>query len=62
MEKGFEEKSMFGEIVYVKGQVAILKKTKWIPCHLKSGEPLSTNLCVDTWEELEKLMQEGGIK
>ena len=62
LENGFEEKNMFGQEVYVKGNVALVKSFKWVPCQMESGEPLATNLYVDTWEELETLMQEGGIR
>jgi hypothetical protein len=62
LEKGFEERTKFGQEVYAKGNVALVKSFKWVPCHWESGEPLATNVYVDTWEELEKLMQEGGVK
>lgn len=60
LEKGFVEKTKFGQEVYVKGDVALVNSFKWVPCYMESGEPLATNVYVDTWEELEKLMQEGG--
>lgn len=62
LEKGFEERTKFGQEVYVKGNVALVKSFKWVPCQMESGEPLATNLYVDTWEELETLMQKGGAK
>ncbi len=34
----------------------------WLPCNYETGEPLSTNIYVNTWEEFEKLMLEGGEK
>ena len=62
MEKGFEEKEKEGKSIFVKGRVAIVYTTNWQPCDFESGMPLSTQMHIDTWEELEKLMQEGGIK
>ena len=62
LEKGFEAKTMEGKTVFVKEEIAIVFTTKWNPCRLEAGRPISTNVYVDTWEELEKLMQEGGIK
>lgn len=61
-EKGFEERMMFGQVVYVKANCALVYSYAWIPCNLDSGTPLSTLVFVNTWEELEKLMKEGGIK
>jgi len=55
-EKGFEEKLMFGHICYVKGKYAVVYSFAWIPCALEFGQPLSTNVYVNTWEELEALM------
>ena len=61
-QKGFEERMMFGHVVYVKENCALVYSYAWIPCNLNSGTPLSTNVYVNTWEEYEKLMQEGGVK
>lgn len=55
-EKGFKEKLMFGHICFVKGKYAVVYSFAWIPCTLKFGQPLSTNVFVNTWEELENLM------
>ena len=57
--KGFKERLMFGQIVYVKGKCAVVYSFAWIPCNIESGIPLATNVFVNTWEELEKLMEEG---
>lgn len=62
LEKGFEEKIMEGKSVFVKEGIAIVLTTKWQPCRMEAGRLISTNVYVDTWEELEKLMQEGGIR
>lgn len=62
LENGFEEKMMYGQIFYVKGNCAVVHSFKWVPCNLESGVPLSTNVYVNTMEELEKLLQEGGQK
>lgn len=62
LEKGFEEKTMEEKTVFVKGEIAIVFTTNWIPCRLVAGKLVSTRLQIDTWEELEKLMQEGGVK
>ena len=58
-DKGFKEKMMYGQIVFVKGKYAVVYSFAWIPCNFKSGTPLATNVYVNTWEELEKLMEEG---
>lgn len=62
LEKGFEAKTMEGKTVFVKDEIAIVFTTKWNPCHLEAGRLFSTQMHIDTWEELEKLMQEGGIR
>ena len=59
-QKGFVEKTIFGKNMYVKNKIAIMYSFSWIPCTLEFGQPLSTNIYVTTWEELEKLMMEGG--
>ena len=61
LEKGFEVKTMEGKDAFVKDEIAIVFTTKWEPCRLEAGRLISTNMYIDTWEELEKLMQEGGI-
>ena len=62
LEKGFEEKIMEGKSVFVKEGIAIVLTTNWQPCRMEAGRLISTNVYVDTWEELEELMQEGGIR
>lgn len=62
LEKGFEEKTMEGKTFFVKEGVAIVFTTQWKPCRLEAGKLIATNVYVDTWEELEKLLREGGIK
>ena len=58
-DKGFEEKMMYGHIFYVKGKYAVTYFFEWIPCNFETRIPLATNVYVNTWEELEKLMEEG---
>lgn len=60
-EKGFEEQMKFGHVFYVKGKCALVYSFAWIPCNLEFGAPLSTNVYVNTLEDLEKLMTEGGL-
>ncbi len=60
-DHGFEEKMMYGHICFVKGKVALIYSFAWIPCTIDFGQPLCQQSCVNTWEELERLMQEGGI-
>lgn len=60
-EKGFEEKTMFGNICYVKDNVAIVYNFQWLPCNLETGKPLSTLITVNTYEDLEKIVKEGGL-
>lgn len=62
LEKGFEEKTKEEKTVFVKGEIAIVFTTNWTPCRLVAGKLISTGLHIDTWEELEKLMKEGGVK
>ena len=60
LQKGFDEKMMFGQTIYVKGKYALVHSFAWVPCNLEFGTPLSTNMYVNTWEEFEKLTLEGG--
>lgn len=57
-DKEFEERMMYGHVFYVKGKYAVTYSFAWIPCNFESGTPLATNVYVNTWEELEKLMEE----
>ena len=60
-EKGFSERLMFGNIYFVKSKIAVVYNFKWIPCNFELGQPLCTNVYVDTWEELVRLAKEAGI-
>jgi hypothetical protein len=60
-EKGFAERLMFGDIYYVKSKIAVVYKFKWIPCTMEFGEPLCTNVYIDTWEELVDLAKNARI-
>ena len=62
LEKGFEEKGIPEQIFYVKGDCALTYTHAWRPCNLSFGTPLTTNVYINTWEEFEKLMEEGGVK
>lgn len=62
MNNGFEQRTWFGHLAFIKGKCAVVYSFHWMPCNAESGEPLSSNTYVTTWEELEKLMQEGGAK
>lgn len=59
--KGFTERLMFGDIYYVKYKIAVVYKFRWIPCTMDFGQPLCTNIYIDTWEELVRLAQDAGI-
>ena len=61
-QKGFEEKVMFGQTVFIKGECALVHVFEWVPCNVESGRPISSNIYVKTWDELAKIMQEGGVK
>lgn len=60
-EKGFVEKLMYGNIYFIKSKIAVTYNFKWIPCSTEFGQPLCTNVYVDTWEELVRLANEAGI-
>ena len=60
-EHGFLEKTIEGHLCYVRENVAVTQNPSWILCDLYTGTPLCTTECVNTWEELEKSMIEGGI-
>ena len=60
-EHGFLEKTIGGHLCYVRGNVAVTKDTSWILCDLHTGTPLCTTEYVNTWEEFERSMSEGGI-
>ena len=60
-KKGFEEKMMFGNVVYVKGKVGIVYHFFWLPCNMETGAPLSTLTGISTYEELQQLVKEGGL-
>lgn len=62
MNNGFEQRNWFGHLAFVKGKCAVVYSFHWMPCNAESGVLLSSNTYVTTWEELEKLMQEGGAK
>ena len=61
LKNGFKEETKFGQTIYVNGTVALVESFKWGPCNYESGQPLSTNTYINTWEELMTLMQEGGV-
>ena len=52
----------FGNICYVKDNIAVVYKFRWFPCNMDTGSPLSTQMFVDTYEELETVINEGGLK
>lgn len=58
---GFREELRCGHICFVRGNVALIYNIVWIPCTLDFGQPLCQQSYVNTWEELERLMQEGNI-
>ena len=60
-EKGFEERLMFGNVYFVKSKIAVVYQFRWIPCTMEFGEPLCTNVYIDTWEELVRLAKNAGI-
>ena len=60
-EKGFEERLMFGNITFVKNKVAVVYNYFWHPCNLDTGQPLTNLQPVGTYEELERVVREGGL-
>lgn len=78
MERGFKEMMMQGGIVYVKGIVGVVYNTfcmpyadfdivsniSWIPCNMETKKPFTPDpiRIVTTFEELELLAKEVGIK
>lgn len=61
--KGFEEIIMCGHIYYVKdNKYAIVYSIAWIPCRMENNNPVSTNVCINTWEEFERLIKEGTLE
>ena len=60
-ENGFEERLMFGRIIFAKGIVGVYLESKWIPCNMETGLPIHTNVYVNTWEELKALAKEANI-
>ena len=78
MERGFREIVMSGGIVYVKGIVGVAYNTfcipytdfdvvcniSWIPCNMETKQPLTPGpiRIVTTFEDLEQLAKEAGIK
>lgn len=60
-DHGFVEKMRNGHLFFVKNNVAITYTYGWKPCTLDFGEPLCQLEPLNTWEELERLMQEGGV-
>ena len=78
MERGFKEMVMSGGIVYVKGIVGVAYNTfcmpytdfdvvcniSWIPCNMETKQPLTPGpiRIVTTFEELDLLVQEAGIR
>lgn len=56
LQEGFEERELQGQIVYVKGHVALMYIFNcWIPCHYSYGTVLVDRIYVSSMEELEAL-------
>lgn len=60
-EHGFSERTINGNIFYVKGNVALAHSIAWEPCNFDTGVPLNTNIQISTFEDLERLMNEGCV-
>ena len=60
LQNGFEEQLNDGKVFYVKEQKSVTYSYGWIPCNMDFGQPLCSLTYVNTMEELEQLMQEGG--
>lgn len=57
LENGFDERVVNGQIVYVKGHVALVYIFNvWIPCHFSYGTVLVDRLYINSMEELEELV------
>jgi hypothetical protein len=55
-EIGFEERIIEGQILFVKGHVALVYMfNSWIPCHYSYGTILVDKLYINTMEELSAL-------
>lgn len=56
LQNGFEERTINGHNVFVKGHVALMYMLNcWIPCHYSYGNVLIDRLYVNSMEELEAL-------
>lgn len=56
IEKGYEERQVNGQTVYVKGHQALIYMfNAWLPCYYGAGTYLADRLCINTMEELEAL-------
>lgn len=60
-EKGFEERLMFGNITFVKNKVAVVYNLFWHPCNMETGQLLTSQNPVGTYEQLERVVREGGL-
>lgn len=57
LEKGFKPEIIENQIFLRNNQIAVTYNHVWIPCRMVNGAPICTNVYVNTWEELEKLMK-----
>lgn len=60
LERGFQKREYYGNLYYVRENFGIVQNVKWIPCNIDTAKPLSTGIYIETIEELEELMSEGG--
>ena len=59
---GFTEVIFHGHTIYIHDKYAITQNAlTWISCNIEFGTPCSTNVFIDTIEELEKLIKESHI-
>ena len=56
LQRGFEERVINGEPVYIKGRMAIVNNSGlWIPCYYAPETPLATQLSIKSMEDLDIL-------
>ena len=57
LQEGFKERLIEGQIVFVKGHIALVYMfNSWIPCHYSYGTVLVDRLYINTMEELATLI------
>lgn len=55
-DHGFKEDMLYGHICFLKGKYAMVYNIVWIPCIIEDGQLHCQQIYVDTWEQLENLL------